>query len=263
MNSKISLKTISIKDLWNVFRGCCLFVIAAAVLVTGAMYAYAKITYVPNYSSTATVYLIDKSEAKEEDVSDSEFNVNKFAMDYTIALKVIPDVKFILTSPKVIDQVSKDVGFYVNSGNITLVNPDETRVLKITATSSTPEKAKAIVDSVCKVGAKEIEDMIQYNRMYIYEEGTLNSWPSNTVTVMGYAKFGIIAAILVYLVFLAMFLFDNYIHTEEDIERYLGLSVLGDIPDADAPKKKNKYTRYKSYKRRDDKYYAASSGKKE
>ncbi len=250
MNSKISLKTISIKDLWNVFRGCFWFVLIAAIAVTGVMYAYAKLTWVPNYSSTATVYLIDKNETDPNE-SNGEFNITDFTLDYTIALKVIPDVKFILTSPKVIQAVSEDVGFSVNSSNITLENPEDTRVLLITATASTPENAKAIVDSICDVGADAIEDMIQYNRIHIYQEGALNTWPSNAVTLMGYLKFGIIAAILVYVVFLAMFLFDNYIHTEEDIERYLGLSILGDIPDADAPKKKNKYSKYKSYQKRD------------
>lgn len=257
MNKKITLKTISIRDLWNVLRGCFLFVVAAFAAVTGIMYAYAKLTYVPSYSSTATVYLIDKNEG------DGEFNLQDFTVDYTIALKVIPDVKFILTSPKVMKAVSEDVGFTVTESNISLSNPENTRVLKITATASSPEKAKQIVDSVCVVGAAAVEDIIQYNRIYIYQEGSVNNWPSNSVSLTSYIKFGVIAAVAVYIVFLAMFLFDNYIHTEEDIERYLGLTILGDIPDADAPKKKNKYSRYKSYKRRDGKkYYAADAGGK-
>ena len=58
----------------------------------------------------------------------------------------------------------------------------------------------------------------------------------------------LIAAALVYFIFLAIFLFDNYIYTEEDIETYLGLSVIGDIPDAnESDKRKKKYSNYKGY----------------
>lgn len=261
MNNKSALKTIEIKDLWNIFRGCALFVIAAAIIVTGITYAYAKLTYVPSYSSTATVYLIDKGENTES----GEFDINAFTRDYTIAIKVIPDVVFILRSPKVMSAVSKDLGFSASGGNISIVNPEETRVLQITATASTPQKAKQMVDSVCKIGSAEIEDMLQYNKMYVYQEGTLNTWPSNVVSLLSYVKFGLIAAVLVYAIFLAMFLFDNYIHTEEDIERYLGLTVLGDIPDANAPKKKNKYSRYKEDKWRESKtrYESKTAEKKE
>lgn len=261
MNNKSALKTIEIKDLWNIFRGCVWFVLIAAIVATGIMYAYSKLTYVPSYSSTATVYLIDKSEMSE----NGEFDINAFARDYTIAIKVIPDVVFILRSPKVMNEVSKDVGFPVSSGNLSIVNPEETRVLQITATASTPEKAKAMVDSVCKVGAAEVEDMIQYNKIYVYQEGSLNTWPSNVVSLFSSIKFGLIAAVLVYAIFLAMFLFDNYIHTEEDIERYLGLTILGDIPDANAPKKKNKYSRYKEDKWRESKnrYESKTAEKKE
>ena len=39
---------------------------------------------------------------------------------------------------------------------------------------------------------------------------------------------------------------DDRIRTEEDIERYLGLSVLGDIPNAD-DKKSHQYGYYKAY----------------
>ncbi len=258
MDNKISIKTISVKDLWNVFRGCFIYVIVTAVLVTAGMYAYAKINYVPMYSSKATVYLINKGDKKAEaelvtsgdENGEDGFDLQEFTIDYTIALKVIDDVDYIIKSPKVMKAVSNEVGVSVNSGNISIVNPKNTRVLEITATASTPELAQKIVNSVCSVGAEAVEEIISYNRMYVYEAGTLNTWPSNTVSLLSYAKFGIIAGLLVYVIFLCMFLFDNYIHTEEDIERYLGLTILGDIPDANAPKKKNKYSRYdeKAYK---------------
>ncbi len=263
MNNKLALKTITPRDIWNVFRGCMWYVLIAVVVVTGVSYAYAKYTYVPVYSSSATIYLINMNEKAELDengeiIETSGFDIAKYNKDYTIAMRVIPDVVYILKSSKVVNAVSEDLGYSVSSGNIRIENPEETRVLQITTTASSPEKAKEIADSVCTVGAKVIKDMIEYDTMYIFQKASLNPYPSNSVSLTSSLKFGIVAGALVFLVFLAMFLFDNYIHTEEDIERYLGLTILGDIPDANAPKKKNKYSRYKEDKWRENKKYYKS-----
>lgn len=51
---------------------------------------------------------------------------------------------------------------------------------------------------------------------------------------------------LSYSVFLVAFLLDDCIRTDEDVERYLGLSILGDIPDANDVKR-HQYGYYASY----------------
>ena len=246
MNTKTTLKTITIKDLWNVFRGCFLFVLAAAIVVTAFMYVRAKASYSPRYSSTATLYLVSEN--------NDEFNQSEWAYDYNLAQVVLKDAIYLLTSRNVLDAVGEDIGisngYNALRGSITITNPEDTRVLELTATASSPETAKAIVDGVCKHGPQATKDILEYDRMQIYQEGTLNRNPVNAVGgIMAYIIYGVIAGVFVYVIFLAMFLFDNYIHTEEDIDRYLGLTILGDIPDADAPKKKNKYSRYRYYRK--------------
>ena len=56
----------------------------------------------------------------------------------------------------------------------------------------------------------------------------------------------VIAVILAYSVFLIVFLLDDRIRTEEDIERYLGLSILGNIPNGN-DKKNHLYGYYSAY----------------
>ncbi len=262
--NKVTLKTITLKDLWNVFRGCFLFVIAAAILCTVAMYARAKVNYSPRYSSTGTLYLISKNEG-------DQVSKNEWTVDYTLANVVVSDTIYVLQSRTVLNAVGEEIGIKngYNSlkSNIKIEHPEDTRVLEITATASTPERAKQIVDTLSVIGPQEANNVLRYDRIQVYEEGTYSTWAINQVSFMSYVKFGIIAGLLVYVVFLAMFLFDNYIHTEEDIERFLGLSILGDIPDADAPKKKNKSGRYKNYKKSGYRQYYAPhmnvDGKKE
>ncbi len=250
--NKITLKTISLKDLWNVFRGCFLFVIAAGLLVTSLLYVRAKMNYSPMYASQGTLYLINGNKSDEQ-------SKNEWTVDYTLANVVIEDTIYLLKSRTVLNAVGDEVGIKNGYGAlqsaITIVNPEDTRVLEITVTASSPELAKNIVDSLSKIGPEAAERQLSYGNLRVFEEGTLNNWPVNVVSFMSYIKYGIVAAAAVYIIFLCMFLFDNYIHTEEDIERYLGLSVIGEIPDADAPKKKSKYSKSKYKKRSSGGYY--------
>ena len=253
---KLTLKTISFKDLWNVFRGCFLFVIAASVLVTGLMFVRAKATYSPMYSSSGTLYLINKNTGNTGEGDAT----NEWTINYTLANVVIEDTMYLLKSRTVLNAVGDAVGIKNGYGalrnNIKIVNPEDTRVLEITVTASSPELAKNIVDQLSVIGPEKVNEELSYGRIRVYEEGTYSNWAINQVSLMSYLKFGILAGILVYAIFLCMFLFDNYIHTEDDIERCLGISIIGDIPDADAAKKKNKYKKYS--KRANKSYYGAA-----
>ncbi len=242
--NKPNAKVITVKDLWNVLRGCFVFVILAAVLCTGLGYVWGKINYSPKYSSTTRVMLLGENEG--------DFDITEFANDYNVAFRIIDECIIMLNSRTVRTAVGKDLiaaGYEDTGWSITINNPEETRVIDITATADSPEMAKAIVDSICVRGAEEIDRMYGYKKFTVFEYGIINTWPINAIGPFSYLKYGIVAAFLVYLVFFAMFLFDNYIHTEEDIENYLGVKIIGDIPDANAPdKRKKKYTNYSGYK---------------
>ncbi len=238
---KIILKTISIKDLWNVLRGCWMFMLALAIIVSVAGYLYGKSNYVPMYSSSATLYLLGTNEGGEVGEDDK----GQWTVNYTLANVVIDDSIYLLTSRTVLNQLGDELGvangYGAFKGGITIANPEGTRVLEVRAVASSPELAKQIVDGVCRIGSESINDVLDYNQMHVFEAGSYNPYPYNGISFSTYGLYGVIAAVVTYVVFLALFLFDTYIHTEEDIDRYLGVSVLGDIPDAEEGKKKGKY----------------------
>ncbi len=240
---KIGLKTISLKDLWNVLRGCFHYVIIAAVVVSVAFYFYAKANYVPMYSSTATLYLLG---TKENSALDENGKLDQqWTVDYALANVVRADSRYLLTSRTVLNKLGDELGVKNGYGafksSISITNPEETRVLEVTAIATSPEMAKQIVDGVCRIGAESINRTLNYDQLQVFEEGTYSPYAINGVSFTNYLIYGIAAGGLIYIVFLALFLFDNYIHTDDDIERCLGLSILGDIPDADEAKKKGKY----------------------
>ena len=102
------------------------------------------------------------------------------------------------------------------------------------------------MDRICELGKDSITEAMGFEQVNLFEYGVLNRKPCNTTGMMSYLLVGVITAVLIYAVFLVRYLLDDSLRTNEDIEHYLGLSVLGEIPDA-RETSKNKYGYYRGY----------------
>lgn len=243
MEEQTTLKTIAIKDLWDIFVKRVWIMALAAIVAAGSFFAISKATYVPEYSSTATLYILGQN----DDSTTSEINTH-----LAIAAKIVNDCTHMIKSHTVLDPVRAELAlnqsYATLKSKISTNNPKDTRILEVTAKAGSPEEAKAIVDAICDKAQTEIERTVGFEQVNIFEYGILNTVPSNATSLTTYILVGIVAAVLVYGVFFLIFMFDDSVWTDEEIDKYLGLSVLGDIPDANTTHRKG-YGYYKKYSR--------------
>lgn len=221
------LREITLKDLWNIFVRRLWVMFLVAVLAVAGVFAGVKLTYTPQYQSTATLYIISR---------ESDESVSNISTSFSLALKVVNDCDYLLRSHSVLDEVieelSLDMEYEELYKAVSTTNPEDTRILEVTVEAESPQLAKDIVDAICDVGPDSIREAMGFDQVNLYEYGVLNTEPSNAVGLMTYLLVGVIAAVLVYMVYLAAFLLDDRIRTEEDIQRYLALSILGEMPNA-------------------------------
>lgn len=245
MEQQSTVRIITLKDLWDIFIHRIWIIFLAAFIAMSGLFLLIRLTYVPQYESTATLYILRQDSEQSGSSSVSS--------DFSLALNVVSDCTYLLKSHSVvdavIDELHLDIPYEEVSKIISTNNPDNTRILEVSVKAGSPELAKSIVDSICQIGAGKIEEAMGFSQVNLYEYGVLNTRPCNTTSLMTYLLVGVITAVLVYSVFLVTYLLDDRIRSEEDVEHYLGLSILGDIPNADDPKK----GRYG--------YYAASGNK--
>lgn len=245
METKNNIKNITLKDILNIFRQRIWVIILVAIVTAAGIYTVNTATYKPQYSSTATMYILRQP--------NEEISAGDVASDFSLALKVINDCSYFLKGHTVLDSViselSLDMDYKQLYNNIAVYNPTNTRILEVTFFADSPELAKRIVDMICREGVETINNTMGFNQINLHEFGAVNPEPSNKTSVLIYLIFGILAAALTYLIFIIIYLVDDTIKTEEDIEKYLGLSILGDIPNADSVKKKGYgYGRKKQYR---------------
>lgn len=250
MDNQIKIKVVSLKNLWDILIHRLWIIALIAVLTTVSVFTVDALTFEPRYNSTATMYILRQNATNPGNVPPVT-NSDDVAADFSLALNVVKDCTYLIKSHTVLAQVTESLSVDVPpyeelSKQIEANNPENTRILEVTVTADTPHEAKLLVDKICTIGADTINKTMGFEQINLYEYGTYNLTPCNKTKPIIYIFIGILAAILVYSVFLIIYLLDATIRTDEDIETYLGLSILGDIPEANQNKKK-KYRYHQKY----------------
>ncbi|MGI6167247.1 MAG: YveK family protein [Eubacteriales bacterium] len=238
--------SLSLADLWSIFASHWIIIITAALLVFAAVTAYTVLTYQPEYTSTATVYILRR---------DSEGNGSSInSADFSLALSTVNDCREMLTSHRVLDEVIERLGMPIKyeelKNMISVKNPTSTRFLEITVRAPSPSDAKIIVDELCKIGTEVIMEVLGIDQVNLVDDGTYSEVPVNSrVTPYSFVA-ALVAAVMVYGIYVMLFVLDDKIKSPDDVEKYLGLTVLALIPNANGEDdtRGNKYGRYKYYK---------------
>lgn len=223
-------------------------IILVAVLGAGAAGAFSRFVLVPQYQSTAMMYILSK-----------ETTLTSLA-DLQIGSQLTEDYKIIVVSRPVLEEVIENLGLNLTydqlKAKLTINNPTDTRILSITAQDSDPYMAKVIVDEVATTSSGYIGDIMEMVPPKMIETGTVpteKSSPSNTRNaIMG----GLAGAVLVCGIITLEVIMNDTIVTEDDVAKYLGLSVLASVPErkgeaadeSSNPKKSRKKPRRKKRK---------------
>ena len=174
MEQENNARSVTIADLWDILVHRLWIIVLVSFLMTGVVFVYQTLTFQPRYTSTATLYILRQG----EDESKSQAKE-----DFTLALNVVNDCTYILKSHAVLDEVtdllSLDISYDALSKSLTTRNPDDTRILEVSIESESPEEAKRIVDSVCEIGSRKIQEAMGFNQVNLYEKGIIRSEPSN------------------------------------------------------------------------------------
>lgn len=192
-------------------------ILLAMVVFAAASYVVSKRNEVPQYTASCRVFV-------NREGAGSTYNEQLYA------LYLRKDCEVILTGRNVAAQIVENLGIKVSpdvvSKKIIVAAADDTHVLELTYTDTNPKRAAAILNELCEVGAEELKRHITDASVTVMYYADVPVIPTGgTVfrdTVLG-AAVGLVLAAAVLIV---IFLLDDTIRSEDDVERYLGLSTL-------------------------------------
>lgn len=213
---------IDLMELFRALRHRLWMILLTAVLFGGAAGAFSKFVLTPQYTSTAMVYILSK-----------ETTLTSLA-DLQIGSQLTKDYMIVATSRPVLEGIIDELGLNLDyeglKEKIEIANPADTRILSITVQDPDPHMAKTLADAVATNSSEYIGDIMEMVPPKIIEKGvaaTTKSSPSNSKNAVLGAMAGIF---LVCGIIVLEVIMNDAIKTEDDVERYLGISVLASVP---------------------------------
>lgn len=218
-----------------------IFMILAVGLLCGCLSCvYTKFFMTPVYTSTSSMLVLTK-ETTLSSLADLQMG-SQLTKDYT----VLTTSREVLQ--KVVENQELNISYKQLKSCITLDNPTDARILNVSVTYPNAEKAKAIVDELASVASAYIGDKMEVIPPKIIEDGeipTVQTSPSMSKNTL----FGLLVGLVLSAgIVVAITVMNDSIKTEDDIQKYLGISTLAVVPDRKDYIGKNKGKKKKSSK---------------
>lgn len=198
-------------------------IILAAIIGGGAFGMYSKMILVPKYTSTAMMYVLSK-----------ETTLTSLA-DLQIGSQLTQDYKVMITSrpvlQEVVDEMGLEYGYKALREKLTIDNPTDTRILTLSVEDADPILAADLVNTVARCSSEYIGEMMEMIPPKIVEEGEVAVEPTSPNAKKN-AAIGAAGGIFLVCAFVAVrVIMNDTVKTEEDVEKYLKLSVLASVPE--------------------------------
>ena len=197
-------------------------IVLAAIIAGGATFCYSRFLIAPQYESTAAMFILTK-----------ETTLTSLA-DLQIGSQLTNDYKEVIDSRPVMDGVINKLGLEMDyktlKKKLTVENPTQTRILKITAKDTDPVLAKDIADAVVNVSSEYIADIMEMEPPKMIESGEVATEKSSPHNGKNALIGAVIAVLMVCAEITLKFVTNDAIVTEEDVSKYLNTSVLVSIP---------------------------------
>ena len=179
----------------------------------------------PVYEAKSTLIVNTEKNEETQMITGDQFNVTqKLAVTYGEIIK----------SRSVLDDVIKNLklddeyGDLVNNVSVSPVK--DTQIISISVQDTNKEKARDIANEIPKVFKKEAKRITKANDIQVIDKAILPQNPIKPNKMMNMAIAAVLGAMIgLFVVFLIEYL-DNKLKTPQDIEKHLGLSVLGVVP---------------------------------
>lgn len=203
-------------------------IILGLVSIVGTM-----LLITPQYESTTKMFVLSKQ--------DSSTLTNQDMQTSTLLTKDYAElIKSRTVTEGVIAQLNLKMRHEDLLKKLTVETPTDTRIISIIVKDPDPYTASEIANAVRDVAAGHIQQVMDIEAVNVVDTANIPSEKSSPSLTKNGAIGGLLGVFLAIAVILIVYITNDTIKTPEDVDRYLGLSVLGNIPLMDTEKKSKK-----------------------
>lgn len=216
---------IDLREIFGMLRKRWLMI--ASITLSAAILAGVLSFFVlkPQYEASTTMMVSYKQD------QDMLMNFNELQMSQKLATTYSQIIKSERIADAVIEKLELDLSAEELNKKISVSQVESTEILKITVKDSDAELAALIANTEADIFKQQINEMMKVDNVSTIDVAKVPENPVAPNKVMNIAIATVLGMMVsVGLVFVLEFL-DRTYKTPTDIERHLGLPILGAIPD--------------------------------
>ena len=227
------LNTIDIREiLWKIWQNKVIIVLVSVICAL-AMYVYANAVHRPVYSTSTDIYVLDNS---SEGINYSNLQTaSQLTSDY---VELIKNISVMDRAASALD-IEGVTGAYLR-GKISVASKSNTRVISIAAYDSDPYLAYMYANAVREAAKISLNSILGNDAVHLVNEAAVPTYAAGSGASRTAMLAFFVAFILCIIVIISATLINDKIKTPADVEKYLGVTVLGTVPLIDSKKKKKK-----------------------
>ena len=229
---------IDLVELFHILLNKWWIIILSGILGGLIFIAVTVLFITPQYVSTTKMYVLSKQDSNTLTQQDMQTSLS-LTKDYAELIKsrtvtegVITQLGLDLTHEELLDKMTVD-------------SATDTRILSISVKDEDPYEACEIANAIRDVAANHIKNVMDINAVNVVETANIPEEKASPSISKNGIIGGLLGVFVSVAVILISYMINDTIKTQEDVERYLGLSILGTIPLTETGKK----TRKKKQKR--------------
>lgn len=222
------MEEVDLKELFIYFVKRISIVIAITVLCLITGFVYTKFIKTPLYKGDTSIILVNRNlENNNQTITQSDIVLNQ---------KLVSTYSQIVKSKKVLQQVITNLKLNYSYSklysHINVSNISDTEIIKISVSDENGDLAVRIANMVAEVFMKEVSEIYHLENVTVIDKAEIQSKPYN-INLLKTEAICLVGGIAISLMLLfILYYFDTSIKSSEDVEKKLGIPVIGTIPHA-------------------------------
>lgn len=225
-------ETIDLLEVLNAVRQHILAIILTTLVLAAVGFGVSKFLMTPKYQASALMIVNTRQDTSATVTSDQINSATKLVSTYSIILK----------SDTVLNQVIENLGLNMDyqqlANRVTVSAVDDTQVMKVTVTSDNPEWARQVCEQITQISPDVILEAVEAGSVKVISKASISPEPVSPNVSRNTARGAVAGLVISVGIVFLMVLLDNTINNEEDVSKYLDLTVVGVIPEYEGGKKK-------------------------
>ena len=222
---------IDLIELFNNIKKHTLLIIIFGLLIGGISYGVSSYVLTPKYDSNATMIVSNSTSTDSQNAPQANVELGQIQANKALISTYSEIVKSRGIADKVISNLNLDMDYEEFSEKVSIEPVNDTQIISVMVVDTIPERAQDIANETANIFKDSIGDIMKVDNVQILDGATLPEKPSSPNIKKNTAIGVVLGLILGVMISMFKELADTTIKSQDDINKYFDLPVIGIIPD--------------------------------